>query len=90
MIGLISCKTSPKIEGIAIDTFCTNYSKVQFKKMSDQAINAWFNDLSKMAYVNPKRFANSKEEYMYYLLNAVYENEKLYEDKNCRDYEKTN
>lgn len=58
--------------------------------MSDQAINAWFSDLTKMAYVNPKRFANSKEEYMYYLLNSVYENEKLYEDKNCRDYEKTN
>ncbi len=52
--------------------------------MSDKAVNHWHKEISELAYIKYNNsFKSAKEEYMFFILNSVYENEKLYSDKKC-------
>ena len=81
---LSGCNSTPKIDASLIDTFCTNYSRIAFEEMSDKAVNHWHKEISELAYIKYNNsFKSAKEEYMFFILNSVYENEKLYSDKKC-------
>lgn len=86
MIVLSGCNSTPKIDAGLIDTFCNNYSRVAFEEMSDKALNHWHKETSELAYIKYKgEYESPRQEYMYFILNSVYENEKLYSDKKCYD-----